>query len=86
MEVNRAPHIPQNRELSGSCAPQMLQYMTNLSLPDVIIIMVSQTDLTVLVRYLSGYSETTLALNLDPNGDGKTNNRDAIELIKALSE
>ena len=48
--------------------------------------MVSQTDLTVLVRYLSGYSETTLALNLDPNGDGKTNNRDAIELIKALSE
>lgn len=46
----------------------------------------NNTDLTVLVRYLSGYSETTLALNLDPNGDGKTNNRDAIELIKALSE
>ena len=46
----------------------------------------NNTDLTVLVRYLSGWNVTTLDLNLDPNGDGKRNNRDAIMLIKALAE
>ena len=45
----------------------------------------NNTDITVLVRVLSGYSETTLDLNLDPNGDTKTNNRDAILLAQKLA-
>ncbi len=46
----------------------------------------NNTDIAVLVRVLSGWNENTLALNLDPTGDGKTNNRDAITLILALAE
>ena len=45
----------------------------------------NNTDITVLVRVLSGHSETTLDLNLDPNGDKKTNNRDAIFLAQKLA-
>ncbi len=45
----------------------------------------TNTDLTLLVRYLSGYTtEVASADNLDFNGDGKVNNRDAISMIKVL--
>ena len=45
----------------------------------------NNTDVTVLVRVLSGYTETTLELNLDPTADGKTNNRDVIALVRKLA-
>lgn len=45
---------------------------------------VTNTDLTLLVRYLAGFGTPAAYCDLDRNG--KTNNRDAIELIKILAE
>lgn len=45
------------------------------------------TDITLLVRILAGFDvELDLGQRADLNADGKLNNRDAIELIRALAE
>ena len=43
---------------------------------------VTNTDLTLLVRYLAGFGTPAAYCDLDRNG--KTNNRDAIELIRMI--
>ncbi len=45
----------------------------------------NNTDIAVLVRVLSGWADSYLELNADPNGDGKLTNRDAILLIQTLA-
>ncbi len=46
---------------------------------------VDNTDLTLLIRYLSGYADMTFNVSLaDLDGNNKVDNRDAIELIKLL--
>ncbi len=45
------------------------------------------TDLTLLVRYLSGYTDVPFdAVRADLDGNGKATNRDAITLIKLLAK
>ena len=45
----------------------------------------SNDDLSVLVRYLSGSSESVKSANLDADNNGKINNRDAIIIAQALA-
>lgn len=46
----------------------------------------NNTDITLLVRHLAGYDPTPHGTSrMDKNGDGKINNRDAIELIQAIA-
>lgn len=47
---------------------------------------VTNADITILVRCLSGWDVDTDPIACDLNGDGKLNNRDAIALIVKLSE
>ncbi len=44
---------------------------------------VTSTDVTLLLRYISGY-DVTLSGNADINEDGKVNNRDIIAIVKLL--
>ncbi len=46
---------------------------------------VSNSDITLLIRYLSGFSVTTDNNACDLNRDGKINNRDAIALIQKVT-
>lgn len=45
----------------------------------------SSRDITMLIRYLSGYSVSVKKLIADVNGDGIINNRDAVNLIRSIS-
>ena len=46
---------------------------------------IANSDITVLVRILSGYNEKHLDYTTDITGDGKVNNRDAVALIMMLA-
>ncbi len=46
---------------------------------------ISNRDLTMLIRYLSGYSVSVRDLLGDVNGDGRISNRDAILIVAALA-
>jgi hypothetical protein len=46
---------------------------------------VTNRDLTMLIRYLSGYAVNVKQVLADMNGDGKVSNRDAIAIITALA-
>lgn len=45
----------------------------------------TNSDLSVIVRHLSGHGESVKLANLDVSGDGLVNNRDAILLSQALA-
>ncbi len=45
----------------------------------------TNSDISLMVRILSGWNVEYVEANIDPSGDGKTNNRDAILLARKLA-
>ena len=46
---------------------------------------ITNSDVTMIIRVLSGWKEGFVSVNIDVNEDKKTNNRDSIALIQKVA-